>query len=522
MNRVLRRPMFKMGGSTGTGITSGLDKPRQQYNKAGLVDNNPLTQYPTDFFPKLGTRETKQDDTQFNLSDLTTLLGDKKEERFVPSKALEEAFKGRSTKPDLSQFLINFGLNLASATPRGGILATAAEAAKKPAQALFAEQAANKAFERDLKLAGVKMDINQRLKEEEAKMGDKKFYASKKVLNIDTGNIEFQPESKIQTMLSKTKPEEMLYQPIPETDAVKPVKVYDAKEGVTRFVNQSEILTTTYELDGKTKDRYVPVGNEDTLVNAYVLQDNGEFSINPKFVTKKQILENPNNFKPVEGNLEMMLKVDDIKRKNKNKSDAEVQMSSALAASKVIRRIEKDIEGGAKTGAAGQTVLAITGVSGFIDSFINSEKNKNPSQFSSEYNEVKQYVNRLENDPTINARLTAFLKSPETQQAKSSIVNLAYLIAKAREPGGRFSVTDIELALRSLGESSNPLNFAAGLRRTGEETLEFAIDNYRQHFDISALDMFPRKYDELINNYNYFRGFEVGGNGSVEPKDLIF
>ena len=83
-------------------------------------------------------------------------------------------------------------------------------------------------------------------------------------------------------------------------------------------------------------------------------------------------------------------------------------------------------------------------------------------------------------------------------------------------------MTDIELALRSLGESSNTSNFAAGLRRTGEETLEFAIDNYRQHFDISALDMFPRKYDELINNYNYFRGFEVEGDGSVDPNNLEF
>ena len=27
MNRVLKRPMFRMGGSTGTGITSGLDRP---------------------------------------------------------------------------------------------------------------------------------------------------------------------------------------------------------------------------------------------------------------------------------------------------------------------------------------------------------------------------------------------------------------------------------------------------------------------------------------------------------------
>ena len=144
--------------------------------------------YPSDNFPDLGTRKIKQDTPQFNLNDLATMLQGQKEDKFLPSEALQEAFKDRKTKPDLSQFLINFGLNLASATPRGNIFATAAESAKKPAQAFFAEQAANKSFERDLKLAGVKMDINQRIKEEDAKMTDNKFYTSKKVLNVDTGN----------------------------------------------------------------------------------------------------------------------------------------------------------------------------------------------------------------------------------------------------------------------------------------------------------------------------------------------
>ena len=35
MNRTLRRPMFRMGGSTGEGITSGLQAPRQQYQGTG-------------------------------------------------------------------------------------------------------------------------------------------------------------------------------------------------------------------------------------------------------------------------------------------------------------------------------------------------------------------------------------------------------------------------------------------------------------------------------------------------------
>jgi len=33
MNRTLKRPMFRIGGSAGTGITSGLDQPRKQYRE---------------------------------------------------------------------------------------------------------------------------------------------------------------------------------------------------------------------------------------------------------------------------------------------------------------------------------------------------------------------------------------------------------------------------------------------------------------------------------------------------------
>jgi len=154
MNRTLKRPMFKMGGSAGTGITSGLDKPRQQYNEAGPV--NVLDMYPTDNFPQLGTREIKQDTPSITIDD----------ERLTPGEELLKAFKDRNTKPDLSQFLINFGLNLASATPRGNIFATAAEAAKKPAGTLFQEKAAEKSFGRELDLAATKMDINERIKKE--------------------------------------------------------------------------------------------------------------------------------------------------------------------------------------------------------------------------------------------------------------------------------------------------------------------------------------------------------------------
>jgi hypothetical protein len=75
MNRVLKRPMFRMGGSTGTGITSGLDQPRKQYQQGSMPN------------------------FQFG---------------GVPG------------------FLTNFGLNLLATPPQGNIFATAATAARDP------------------------------------------------------------------------------------------------------------------------------------------------------------------------------------------------------------------------------------------------------------------------------------------------------------------------------------------------------------------------------------------------------
>ena len=40
MNRTLKRPMFRIGGSAGTGITSGLDQPRKQYAQGHLILTN--------------------------------------------------------------------------------------------------------------------------------------------------------------------------------------------------------------------------------------------------------------------------------------------------------------------------------------------------------------------------------------------------------------------------------------------------------------------------------------------------
>jgi len=91
MNRTLKRPMFRIGGSAGTGITSGLDQPQKMANggRTGYANGTPSFQ-------------------------ATGLPG----------------------------FLTQFGLNLLSTPPQGNIFQTAATAARDPFNRLQASQAA--------------------------------------------------------------------------------------------------------------------------------------------------------------------------------------------------------------------------------------------------------------------------------------------------------------------------------------------------------------------------------------------
>ena len=103
MNRILRRPMFRTGGSA-EGLTSGL-QPRQGYKKNGRV--------------------LPEDIARMKMSDIGNMdLGQ-----------LQKLSKSMSYKPQRKygpDFWVDFGLNLASTPPAGNIVSTAAQAAKDP------------------------------------------------------------------------------------------------------------------------------------------------------------------------------------------------------------------------------------------------------------------------------------------------------------------------------------------------------------------------------------------------------
>ena len=108
MNRVLRRPMFRIGGSAGTGITTGLD--RKGYKEG------------TDEYD----RALKT--TERFMTDIDKFRGEK--DSFSPG--------------GLPAFLTQFGLNLLSQTPQGNIFQTAATAAKEPFQTFQAAKLAER------------------------------------------------------------------------------------------------------------------------------------------------------------------------------------------------------------------------------------------------------------------------------------------------------------------------------------------------------------------------------------------
>ena len=167
MNRTLKRPMFRMGGSTGTGITSGLDRQNYQIGGgAGMARDN-----------------IRLSDLPFMKTQNTPTVDDKS----VPKTSFlnpQGVGLGMGTLPG---FLTQFGLNLVSATPRGNIFATAAESAKEPFSrfqaAKFKEKQSEDEFKKDLALALAKPQKQTLRQAVNKQTGERGFYTDTQIMN---------------------------------------------------------------------------------------------------------------------------------------------------------------------------------------------------------------------------------------------------------------------------------------------------------------------------------------------------
>ena len=145
MNRILKRPMFRIGGSAGTGITSGLDQPRKQYASG---TPNP-----------------------YNM--------------------------GAFSPGSIPGFLTSFGLDLLSRPPQGNIFQTAAASARDPFERFQASQAetiktaSDRAFAKELAEEEREFETGLTEKQQEFQAGQlkKKLASAEKIAGMKTTDM---------------------------------------------------------------------------------------------------------------------------------------------------------------------------------------------------------------------------------------------------------------------------------------------------------------------------------------------
>jgi len=139
MSRILRRPMFRGGSTSNEGIMS---VPRKEYQGAGAVKPGYEENDQADYGEDVQVRDRIDINSLPDMSGKKTSIGtgtDKKQLSY--SDLLTQEYLGNRPDP-MGKFLIQFGLNYMSATPKSGkfgALATAAESAKKPTEQLYAD-----------------------------------------------------------------------------------------------------------------------------------------------------------------------------------------------------------------------------------------------------------------------------------------------------------------------------------------------------------------------------------------------
>ena len=165
MSRILRRPMFR-GGSPNNGGIMSYAQPRKGYGDgdeegvqsentslldSGTITTSPMSYKRSDFIDGPQMRKEASNIQQQNKT--YKAFGQNVEEGSIGDVMLKEYLGNRSDP--MGKFLINFGLNYMSARPRGGrfgAIATAADAAKKPTEQLYADQDTDRLLK--LKLMG--------------------------------------------------------------------------------------------------------------------------------------------------------------------------------------------------------------------------------------------------------------------------------------------------------------------------------------------------------------------------------
>ena len=179
MNRTLKRPMFRIGGSAGTGITSGLDR-------TGYAGKEPTFK---EYLEGLNQEQKQmQRDNLFKNYQEFLRRRQVAEQKTMAADGGRIGYANGTGMPNFQPsgipgFLTGLGLNILATPPQGNIFQTIGTAAQDPFNRLQAQQASLMKTASDRKFA---RELAQEEREFEEGQLEKKLAAQERIANIKT------------------------------------------------------------------------------------------------------------------------------------------------------------------------------------------------------------------------------------------------------------------------------------------------------------------------------------------------
>jgi hypothetical protein len=351
--------------------------------------------------------------------------------------------------------------------------------------------------------------------------------------------------------------------PMPRGTSKKMVKVINRK---TR--SSEEIYFDDYMLEKKRGfPNYFP---QNVTADEVEVTVNGE----PKFVNQDyfdkemiKLYENPNHQLPFDPPKGYSAKAAENKeladaakkrvvlqevRRDKSFNSLNNTVNLYRLGNKILTRKEESF-----TGPVGNMVLLIDGGRGFIEQsielFSNTKRNDRIREeqtqggkemtYQEEIGLTEQYLNDLKSGQLAKTRkakgqtlsdaenqFADVLRAQETAGLQSDILKFVYTIAKTNETGGRYSVSDIENAIKQVGVSSSRKQLSGGVNSVLNNAIDANVFNFMSNYGYNMEDESRAKrnkehpqFIEIFNEYDRSQGFgPIGadGDGGFGPENI--
>ena len=313
-----------------------------------------------------------------------------------------------------------------------------------------------------------------------------KFSKTKEAIDSTTGKPVFVTEAQIQTVMNPDGSPR--YRPEGEDSKSMTVGTFKVRQddGTYKLQSVPRFLVAKAFLAGD-RDKYLPADKESGETEKTVMLRKGGLKAGSFFLVKESELQKDLDRAPEDrifGAAKLtqdqiakgLLLSEQVKLKMKKQADIGNEMNRAEPVVDLINDINTQLKF-AKAGSIGSIARGLGKIRS-LSNFISGEEEVD-ANFNDNYSAVKTAIenpeayadanNLKEGSKERNKFLNvASLFKKETQamsaELRTNIIELAYAVAKSREEGGRFSVSDIQLALDSINAGIDTNQFQASLK----------------------------------------------------------